>query len=180
MTRIARHTLIAAACFAALACTTADQGGSNSAPPSPTPPVIYATAKVNDVALTLSNENGRCLLSYASEPPINPAGAGGNTVLLDMEAPCNFVCVYGRPDEPQVYSFRNDGRLNRKIVLVVGGKPDPSQGLQGSDQFMPQGCGTWMQKAIVHRSSISVDFPALQPGGHLCPSHGMDEVFFAA
>ena len=166
------------ACVFSLACGGEDVDVANSVhDPSPE---VYATTKVNDVELTLRNENGLCALEYTTDPRFQWQGAGSKTVVLDMESPCNFVRLPGRLEEPQVYAYPNQGPKGRKVLLIVGGKYDPESGLQGSDQFMPQGCGSWMQKIIVDRSSIEVRFPAIQPGGTTCPSHGMDEVFFAA
>ena len=166
------------ACVFTLACGGKDVDVANSVP-APIPEV-YATTKVNDVELTLRNENGLCALEYTTDPRYQRPGAGSNTVVLDMESPCNFVRLPGRPEEPQVYAYPNEGANGRKVLLIVGGEYEPESGLRGSDQFMPQGCGSWMQKIIVDRSSIDVQFPALKPGGTTCPSHGMDEVFFAA
>ncbi len=165
-------------CVFSLAC-----GGENvdlsNAVPDPSPEA-YATTKVNDVELTLRNENGLCTLEYSTDPRFQRQGAGSNTVVLDMESPCNFIRRFGRPEEPQVYAYPNEGAKGRKVLLIVGGKYDPEGGLLRSDQFMPKGCGSWMQKIYVDRSSIEVRFPAIQLGGSVCPSDFMDEVFFAA
>ncbi len=141
------------------------------------PSEVYVTTIVNDMELTLRNENGRCVLAYKPKRQYGPQGFGQNTVHLDMEAPCNFIRVSNVLDEPRTYSPIKNDPFKRKIMLIVGGSPDP-EFPPPSDRFMPNGCGSWMQKITVFEHIVRVDFPAFS-GPNRCPTSGADEVEFA-
>lgn len=95
-----------------------------------------------------------------------------------MEAPCDFIRIPGRPEEPQTYSPLKNDPFDRKIMLIVGGLPD-LEFAPPSDRFMPKGYGSWRQKITVFDYFVRVDFPA-SSGPNRCPSSGADEVEFAA
>lgn len=130
-----------------------------------------STFLVKGFSLALKNIDGNCVLSYR-KGQVESNNMQGN-IQLDIAAPCEFVRKPGAIEEP---SFRTYGTKSKVTVgIVTGGRPHP----RFADIFQPQGCGTEIQKILIYEDKIAFDKP-LKSLEVVCPSEGLEEVFFAA
>jgi len=132
----------------------------------------YSTVSVNQFSMTLKNINGKCVLFYKNERKNN--GQEEKNIPVDIDAPCEFIRMPGTI-EPLSYTYGK--KIKKQIVMVTGGKPDPTS--INWDKFQPQGCGTSLQKLIIFEDQIKTGEKSENVGTY-CPSAGIDEVFFAA
>jgi hypothetical protein len=130
---------------------------------------------VDKFTLRLSEEERRCVLRYRlkDEEAWKKADMG-------MEAPCDFVGRRIKKNPPQQYVF-NEGANRVTVLLVTGGPPHAIF----KDEFMPNGCGTRIEKVRVYSDRVEVepslnhnDSPSSEPSPY-CPSNPLDDVFFA-
>ena len=135
-------------------------------------PEIYFQTNINGFDVSLRNENGQCALYYSSSDKYEPFT--DKRILLDMEAPCNFVHLSGN-DKLQFYEY-GTAPFKYKIHIVVGGPPNTESPVW-TDPLMPKGCGSRTQKVLFYPDRIRVEFPSRKMS--MCPSQPVDEVLFA-
>ncbi|HYJ89677.1 MAG TPA: hypothetical protein VEV84_00080 [Pyrinomonadaceae bacterium] len=143
-------------------------------PPVQEPIETYATTNINGFEISLRNEGGQCVLFFSRSS--KSRSYSDKRAPLDMAAPCNFIHRSGS-DELEFFEF-GDKAFRYKIFIVVGGPPDP-EFPDLKDRFMPNGCGTSVQKILIYDDRIRIDYPAFRQSPPYCPSEPIDEVFFA-
>jgi len=165
-----KHVLIAIVAFLA---SCGDDQNIKVIPPVQETTETYITTKINGFEISLRNRNGQCVLFYSKQDKYRPLT--DRHIVLDMEAPCNFIHLAGR-DELEFFEYGKPP-FKFKVFIVVGGPPDPEHP-EWKDRFMPDGCGTMTEKLLIYDDRIRVEFPAWKDPGN-CPSEPTDEVFFA-
>lgn len=129
---------------------------------------IYATALVGKFSLTLSRQEGDCVLSYK-----NAGGGEQKSEALDLAPPCNFLREYKR-DDVRVVSYKKGSGTNH-IVMVAGGPIYPGS---VGDRFQPEGCGTETQGIAINEDRVEILMWG-QPGAFwACPSRYLDEMVY--
>lgn len=132
---------------------------------------VLPTVQVGDYSFELANENGQCILY---DRRVDAGSTAPVKSVLEMLAPCEFIRQPGNLSEVLIYEY---GKQDKRLVLmIVGGPPDEMR----KDMFLDKGCGTEIQALTIFRSSIEIT-PRIEQGAYsiICPSDGLDEVFFA-
>lgn len=141
--------------------------------PVPDPPSeVYVQTKIADFDISLRSDKGQCVFYYSRTGKFDPFT--DKRIPLDMEAPCNFVHLSGR-EEVQSYEY-GKAPFKYKIIIAVGGPAD-TEFPNRHDRFLPNGCGTKIQKILIYADRVRVDFPSGKTT--VCPAEPIDEVFFA-
>lgn len=160
-----RNTLLGIFSFLVLVSCEQRQESTNVLGTSGPKPIV-ATASLKKHLVKLISENGRrCVIEYKSVMDL-PAD-DPKKVTLGMVSPCDFIQPGNKP-----LSFSYGGKLERDVVIVVGGPPDPKT----SDRFQPNGCSTQYQ--VVNFLERGVRVSDRVEAGVQCPSWGRDEIDF--
>jgi len=126
---------------------------------------------IGNFSLQLANRKGRCTLVYSNKNEGTPKDP--KFLDLGMIGPCDFIrnTVSLQP----IFHTYQKGEKRRSVMLITGGVPDPS----ATDQFQPNGCGTWQAKIRVFDDRIEMAWSGFN-GPAWCPSSGADEKLYAA
>lgn len=128
--------------------------------------------EVANFELRLVSLDGRCML--ISKLVGDSSKDSRREFDLNMASPCDFVRQPSKGYPPLSYSYQH-GKDRRTVLLVTGGQPDANV----TDEFQPAGCGTSLAKIRVFDNRIEVVW-AGENGSPVCPSRGLEEIFFAA
>lgn len=133
----------------------------------------YSTVSVKNYSLTLKNLDGKCVLFYKNET-IKGENAEGNFA-LDFAAPCEFIRLPGDSEKVLFYTYGKTEKVS--IIMITGGSTSSEFPLK--DRLQPQGCGTETQKIRIFDNKIEKgnSDKSYTP---ICPTIGVDEVFYAA
>lgn len=133
----------------------------------------YSTVSVKNYSLTLKNLDGKCVLFYKNVRKTDENSEGN--FALDFAAPCEFIRLPVDSEKAQFYTYGKTEKVS--IVMVTGGWTTSELPLK--DRLQPQGCGTETQKIRIFDDRIE---KGENRKSHMpiCPSAGLDEVFYAA
>lgn len=134
---------------------------------------IYSTVSVKNYSMTLKNLDGKCVLFYKNEQIKSENSEG--SFALDFAAPCEFIRSPGDSEKVLFYTYGKTEKVS--IIMITGGSTSSEFPLK--DRLQPQGCGTETQKIRIFDNKIEKgnSDKSYTP---ICPTIGVDEVFYAA
>lgn len=136
-------------------------------------PKTYFEGRIENFAVKVHDVGGRCTVSYSE----NNLDRSSKQVTIDvgMVAPCDLVRAPWKENAPLSYSY-GKGDDRRSVLILTGGAPSQEE----RDTLQPGGCGTEITKLLVFSDRIQIGEKPHAPGPPVCPSGGLDEVWFAA
>lgn len=133
----------------------------------------YSTVSVKNYSLTLKNLDGKCVLFYKNVGKKDENSEGN--FALDFAAPCEFIRLPGDSEKALFYTYGKTEKVS--ILMVTGGSINSEFPLK--DKLQPQGCGTETQKIRIFDNKIEKGESG-KSHTPICPTTGVDEVFYAA
>ena len=136
-------------------------------------PTTYFEGRIENFAVKVHDVGGRCTVSYSQ----NNQDRFSKPITIDvgMAAPCDLVRGPWKENAPLSYRY-GKGDDRKSIFILTGGAPSKEE----RDFLQPGGCGTEITKLIVFEDRIQIGGKPHVPGPSICPSGGLDEVWFAA